>query len=72
MKGKVMSTNNSVEMEPLMTLDEVAEYLRVSVLTVRWLRQEGKFAPAVKVGRRLAWKRSAVIAWVTEQTETAA
>ncbi|MDR7312501.1 excisionase family DNA binding protein [Nocardioides luteus] len=55
-----------------MTLDEVAEYLRVSVLTVRWLRQEGKFAPAVKVGRRLAWKRSDVVAWVTEQTEVAA
>lgn len=74
MKGTTeMSTNNNaVEMEPLMTLDEVAEYLRVSVLTVRWLRQEGKFAPAVKVGRRLAWKRSAVVAWVTEQTEVAA
>lgn len=59
-------------MEPLMTIDEVAEYLRVPVLTIRWLRQEGRFAPAVKVGRRLAWQRSAVIAWVTDQQEIAA
>lgn len=37
----------------LLTIEEVAERLRVSVLTVRWLRQEGRFAPAIKVGRRL-------------------
>ena len=60
------------EMEPLLTIDEVAEYLRVPALTIRWLRQEGRFAPAVKVGRRLAWERSAVIAWVTEHRESAA
>lgn len=60
------------EMEPLMTIDEVAEYLRVPVLTIRWLRQEGRFAPGVKVGRRLAWERSAVIAWLKEQREPAA
>jgi excisionase family DNA binding protein len=59
-------------MEPLLTIDEVAEYLRVPVLTVRWLRQEGRFAPAVKVGRRLAWERSAVVAWVDAHRETAA
>lgn len=60
------------EMEPLLTIDEVAEYLRVPVFTVRWLRQEGRFAPAVKVGRRLAWERSAIAAWVDEQREVAA
>lgn len=60
------------EMEPLLTIHEVAEYLRVPVFTVRWLRQEGRFAPAVKVGRRLAWERSAVVAWVNEQREAAA
>lgn len=59
-------------MEPLMTIDEVAEYLRVPVLTIRWLRQEGRFAPAVKVGRRLMWERCAVVAWVEQQREPAA
>lgn len=60
------------EMEPLLTIDEVAAYLRVPVLTVRWLRREGRFAPAVKVGRRLAWERSALVAWVEKQKEAAA
>lgn len=58
-------------MEPLMTIDEVSEYLRVPVVTIRWLRQEGRFAPAVKIGRRLAWERSVVLAWVAVQRELA-
>jgi excisionase family DNA binding protein len=56
-------------MEPLLTIDDVAEYLRVPVLTIRWLRQEGRFAPAVRVGRRLAWTRAVVEAWVSAQRE---
>jgi len=58
-------------MERLMTIDEVADYLRCPVETVKWLRQEGRFAPAVKVGRRLAWKESAVAAWVESVQEAA-
>jgi excisionase family DNA binding protein len=54
-----------------MTIDEVAEYLRVPVLTIRWLRQQGRFAPAVKVGRRLAWEEGAVVAWVESRREVA-
>ena len=54
-----------------MNIEEVADYLRVPVLTVRWLRQEGRFAPAVKVGRRLLWEESAVAVWVAEHREPA-
>jgi DNA-directed RNA polymerase specialized sigma24 family protein len=32
------------DMIDVLTIEEVAERLRVSVLTVRWLRQEGRFA----------------------------
>ena len=53
----------------LMTIDEVADRLRVPVLTVRWLRQEGRFAPAIKVGRRLAWDVKDVDAWLEAQRE---
>lgn len=52
-----------------MTIDEVAERLRVPVLTVRWLRQEGRFAPAIKVGRRLVWDVKDVEAWLEAQRE---
>jgi excisionase family DNA binding protein len=56
----------------LMTIEEVAEHLRVPVLTVRWLRQEGRFVPAIKVGRRLVWDARDVAAWVESQREVAA
>jgi excisionase family DNA binding protein len=54
-----------------MTIEEVAECLRVPVLTIRWLRQQGRFAPAIKVGRRLAWEECAVAEWVESQREVA-
>ena len=53
----------------LLTIEEVAERLRVSVLTVRWLRQEGRFAPAIKGGRRLVWGARDVAAWLESQRE---
>ena len=55
----------------LLTIEEVAGRLRVSVLTVRWLRQQGRFAPATKVGRRLMWDARDVDAWLRAQRETA-
>ena len=54
----------------LLTIEEVAETLRVSVLTVRWLRQEGRFVPAIKIGRRLMWDTRDVAAWLKAQRET--
>jgi excisionase family DNA binding protein len=59
------------EVIDLLTIEEVAERLRVSVLTVRWLRQEGRFAPAIKVGRRLVWDARDVAAWLESQRESA-
>jgi excisionase family DNA binding protein len=53
----------------LLTIEEVATRLRVSVLTVRWLRQEGRFVPAIKVGRRLMWDIRDVDAWLEAQRE---
>lgn len=55
-------------MTELLTIEEVAKRLRVSVETVRWLRQRDRFAPAIKVGRRLMWD---VDAWLKPQRETA-
>jgi excisionase family DNA binding protein len=55
----------------LLTIEEVADRLRVSVLTVRWLRQEGRFAPAIRVGRRLVWDARDVAAWVKSHRESA-
>ena len=54
----------------LLTIEEVAGRLRVSVPSVRWLRQEGRFVPAIKVGRRLMWDARDVDAWLKAQRET--
>jgi excisionase family DNA binding protein len=56
----------------LLNIDEVAERLRVPVLTVRWLRQEGRFAPAIKVGRRIVWDLRDLDEWVDQQREKSA
>ena len=58
--------------DELLTINEVAGRLRVSVLTVRWLRQQGRFAPAIKVGRRLLWAEADVEMWLLAQKERAA
>ena len=57
------------DMIDLLTTEEVAERLRVSVLTVRWLRQEGRFAPAIKVGRGLVWDARDLAAWLESHRE---
>jgi excisionase family DNA binding protein len=54
----------------LLTMEEVAERLRVSVLTVRWLRQERRFILAIRVGRRLVWDARDVAAWLESQRES--
>ncbi len=58
-------------MTQLMNIEEVAAYLRVPVLTIRWLRQEDRFAPAIKVGRRLVWDAEDVTAWAEAHRERA-
>lgn len=56
-------------MRELLTIEEVAERLRVKVLTIRWLRQEGRFPPAIKVGRRLVWDVADLEVWIEAQRE---
>jgi excisionase family DNA binding protein len=59
-------------MKMYMTIEEVAQSLRVTVPTVRWLRQEGRFAPATKVGRRVLWDEEALMAWLEANREAPA
>jgi len=55
----------------LLTIEDVARRLRVFVLTVRWLRQDGRFVPAIRVGRRLMWDARDVDAWLESRRESA-
>lgn len=59
-------------MKVYLTVEEVAKALRVPVATVRWLRQEGRFAPAIRVGRRLVWDEAELASWMAQNREPAA
>jgi excisionase family DNA binding protein len=58
-------------MSRLLSIDETAERLHVQRCTIRNLRQAGRFAPAVKIGRRLFWDEADLEEWLRQQKESA-
>jgi predicted DNA-binding transcriptional regulator AlpA len=57
--------------DTLLNVEEAAASLRVSPETVKYLRSQHRFAPAIRIGRRVMWLRSDVVAWRNQQRETA-
>lgn len=55
--------------DPLMTVEEVAEYTRLSPATVRWLRHARRGPVASVLGRRVLYRRSDVDAWIESQRD---
>jgi len=53
----------STEQPPVMTVEEVAEYLRIPRASVYKLAQKGKI-PCQKVGRHWRFRREAVDRWL--------
>ena len=53
--------------DPMMTLDEVAEYLHIHSLTARRLAREGAI-PAFKVGRQWRIKRESLDQWIERES----
>jgi excisionase family DNA binding protein len=47
-----------------LTTEEVAQALRTSAETVRYWRHTGKGPSSVKVGRRVLYRESDVLAWL--------
>jgi hypothetical protein len=54
----------TVGQQTLLTIKDVAERTRIPLEMIRWLRQQGRFAPAIKVGRRLVWDVADLDAWL--------
>ena len=54
----------STEQPPVMTVDEVAAYLRIPRGTVYKLAQRGKI-PGQKVGRHWRFRREAIDRWLS-------
>lgn len=59
---------NNVESTYMLTA-EVAELIRTPVDTLRKWRMNQVGPPAIKVGRKLLYKRSDVVAWLEAQAE---
>ena len=57
-------------MEPLMTADELAEYLGVPRTTLHNWRQRGIGPASIKLGRHIRYKVSDVETYVNDNTRT--
>ena len=60
-------TESLSEMSDMLTISEVAKYLKLHELTVRRLAREGEL-PAFKVGRQWRIKRNLLEAWIEERS----
>ena len=59
--------NTAHSPDDLLLIDEVATITRRSVDALRWLRHKGEGPAAFRSGRRLLYRRSAVMEWIAEQ-----
>lgn len=53
-------------MDQLMTIEEVAQYMRISRFTVYRLAKS-QFLPATKIGRQWRFQREEIDRWVRDQ-----
>ena len=66
-----METHTTVSgLEPLMSIEALAEYLDVPVTTIRDWRTDGKGPCAIRVGGRVRFAVSDVLTWLAEQRES--
>lgn len=75
-KCDVISTGDSViepdgarGVEPMLTTAEVAHICRTTPSTVSYWRHKGDGPPGFRMGRRVLYPRSGVIAWLAEQAD---
>ena len=54
-------------MQKLMTIKEVADYLRLSRVTVYKMTRQGKI-PALKIGKQWRYNRSEIDSWVKQKS----
>lgn len=55
--------------EQLLTSEEVADLLKVSVASLYQMRYHRQAPPAVRIGGRLRWQPSVVLSWLDDQRE---
>ncbi len=63
------ATMNEVRPPALLRVGEAASWCRITVHTLNHLRLHGRFAPAIKIGRRCFWTPEDLNAWIEAQRE---
>jgi predicted DNA-binding transcriptional regulator AlpA len=62
-----MGRDTTLSPDDLLLLPEVAEITRRSIDTLRWLRHRGEGPPGFRMGRRVVFRRGAVMEWIAQQ-----
>ncbi|QDU57514.1 helix-turn-helix transcriptional regulator [Aeoliella mucimassa] len=61
------ATPDSLQDAPMMmTAEEIAHCLQVSVRTIWRLKAKGDLPKSVKVGRAVRWRRSDILTWIEQ------
>jgi predicted DNA-binding transcriptional regulator AlpA len=55
------------EDDPILNIEEAAEYVHVCVNTLRYYRNQNTGPYSFKIGRRVHYRRSALDAWLESQ-----
>ena len=63
-------TNPLSGLDPLLSIDELAEYLGVPIKTIYEWRQTGRGPVCIRMGRHLKFAVSDVRAWLDERRES--
>jgi predicted DNA-binding transcriptional regulator AlpA len=63
----IMDPYDTTSPDDLLLLPEVAKITRRSVDTLRWLRHKGEGPAGFRMGRRLVFRRGAVMEWIAAQ-----
>lgn len=61
---------NQLDNDPLLTVEELADYLSIPKQSVYILRHRRKAPPAIKFGGMVRFRKSAVDAWLKEREES--
>jgi hypothetical protein len=70
-RGAFSPEVDGVHAPVLLTPGEAAAWCHITVGTLNHLRYHGRFAPAVRIGKRCFWMPKDLLAWLEEQKEPA-
>jgi predicted DNA-binding transcriptional regulator AlpA len=65
-------TISTTELEPMLTMADIASHFQVNIRTVRQWRASGFLPkPDLNHGKTVRWRQSTILNWVDEESERA-